>query len=103
MKRMLGVGTVLAGALALGSVGAARADEPGGAAGAVVGEVAAQDPAITAKIRNELLASDLRRLNIDVGTSGGVVTLTGTVSSDSQRRLAVDMARHTGGVTRVDD
>jgi len=106
MRRMLAVGTVLAGALALGSGGGARADEPaaGGQASGVAGEAAVQDGAITTKIRNQLLAStDLRRLNIAVDTSGGVVTLTGTVSSDAQRRMAVDMARHTGGVTRVDD
>jgi hyperosmotically inducible protein len=100
---MLGVGTVLAGALALGT-GAARADEPAAAGQASADLATVQDGAITTKIRNQLLAStDLRHLNIAVGTNDGVVTLTGTVSSDAQRRMAVDMARHTGGVTRVDD
>ena len=105
MRRMLAVGTLMAAALAVCGV-AASADER--AAGAqtseVAGEAAVQDVAITTTIKNELLASaELGRLGISVGTSHGVVTLTGTVPSDGERRLAVDLARRTHGVSRVDD
>jgi osmotically-inducible protein OsmY len=57
------------------------------------------DGAVTAKIKTQLLANtDLRSADIKVSTTTGVVTLTGTVSSHELRALAVDLARHTGGV-----
>jgi osmotically-inducible protein OsmY len=63
-----------------------------------------EDSAITTKVKTEILANtDLRRSDITVMTNNGVVTLTGTVPSQELRRLAVDLARHTGGVTRVED
>jgi hyperosmotically inducible protein len=62
------------------------------------------DSAITTKIKGQLLANtDLRKADISVSTNNGVVTLTGTVPSGELRQLAVDLARHTGGVLRVDD
>ena len=62
------------------------------------------DGAITAKIKGQLFANtDLRQADISVSTNNGVVTLTGTVPSSELRQLAVDLARHTGGVLRVDD
>jgi osmotically-inducible protein OsmY len=62
------------------------------------------DSAITAKIKGQLLANtDLRKADVSVGTNNGVVTLTGTVPSVELRQLAVDLARHTRGVLRVDD
>jgi hyperosmotically inducible protein len=63
-----------------------------------------EDSAITTKVKTEILANtDLRRADISVATDNGVVTLTGTVPSQEMRRLAVDLARHTGGVDRVED
>ena len=41
--------------------------------------------------------------DIAVTASNGVVTLTGAVASEELRRLAIDLARHTGGVVRIDD
>jgi osmotically-inducible protein OsmY len=62
------------------------------------------DTAITTKIKSQLLANtDLRKADVSVSTNNGVVTLTGTVPSAELRQLAVDLARHTGGVLRVDD
>jgi osmotically-inducible protein OsmY len=62
------------------------------------------DGAITAKIKSQFLANtDLRSEDVSVSTNNGVVTLSGTFASDELRRLAVDLARHTGGVARVDD
>jgi hyperosmotically inducible periplasmic protein len=63
-----------------------------------------EDSAITTKIKSQLLANtDLRHADISVTTNNGVVTMSGAVPSDELRRLAVDLARHTGGVNRVDD
>ncbi len=62
------------------------------------------DSAITTKIKGQFLANtDLRKTDISVTTNNGVVTLAGTVPSVELRQLAVDLARHTGGVLRVDD
>jgi osmotically-inducible protein OsmY len=62
------------------------------------------DSAITTKIKGQLLANtDLRRADISVSTNNGVVTLTGTVPSVELRQRAIDLARQTGGVMRVDD
>ena len=62
------------------------------------------DGAVTAKIKAQFLANtDLRAAEITVSTNNGVVTLSGTVPSHELRALAVDLARHTGGVVRVDD
>jgi hyperosmotically inducible protein len=67
-------------------------------------KAAIDDTSITTKIKSQYLANtDLRHANVAVATDSGVVTLTGTVPSEDLRRLAVDLARHTGGVTQVDD
>src|SRR5262245_32807765 len=64
---------------------------------------AVKDSSITTKIKTQFFANtDLRRAAISVSTNNGVVTLTGTVPSAELRDLAVDLARHTGGVLRVD-
>ena len=62
------------------------------------------DGAITTKLKAQYLANtDLRQADIAVSTNNGVVTLTGTVSSPELRQLAIDLARHTGGVIRVEN
>jgi osmotically-inducible protein OsmY len=62
------------------------------------------DSAITTKIKGQLLANTaLRKADISVNTNNGVVTLTGTAQSVELRQMAVDLARHTGGVIRVDN
>jgi hyperosmotically inducible protein len=65
---------------------------------------AVTDGAVTTKIKAQFLANTaLRHADIAVTTNNGVVTLSGTVPSAELRQLAVDLARHTGGVARVDD
>jgi hyperosmotically inducible protein len=65
---------------------------------------AVTDSGITTEIKTQFLANTtLRHANISVDTNNGVVTLKGTVPSLDVRRLAIDLARHTGGVKRVDD
>ena len=64
--------------------------------------VAAGDAAITAAVKSKFLAdSAVSGLKIDVDTSNGIVTLTGSVSSRAEADRAVTMARATEGVTRV--
>jgi hyperosmotically inducible protein len=78
---------------------AVRAAEKASAAAGQVGE-----SALTAKINSKMALDDqvnARAINVD--TSGSVVTLTGVVSSPSQRDRAVRLARETDGITRVID
>jgi osmotically-inducible protein OsmY len=63
-----------------------------------------EDAWITAKIQSKyFLDADVKGRDIDVDTDGGVVTLSGTVADPTQRRQAVDIARNTDGVRRVED
>jgi osmotically-inducible protein OsmY len=60
---------------------------------------------ITTKIQAQYFAdADVKPWNIDVTTSsGGVVTLDGTVENPEAKNEAVRIARETEGVTRVED
>jgi hyperosmotically inducible protein len=69
-----------------------------------VPDVANSDPWITAKIHSKYFVDpDVKALDVDVATSGGIVTLTGTVDNELQRRHAVAIARSTDGVRDVRD
>lgn len=83
-------------------------------AGAKIGEATAkaadqakdaiQQGAVTAKIKSKMLLDDLvKARNIHVETNGTVVTLTGTVDSEAERKRAVELAKETEGVTSVVD
>ena len=62
------------------------------------------DSAITTSLKTKFLAdSTVRSADISVDTNNGVVTLSGTAPSQPAHKLAVDMARSTDGVRRVDD
>ena len=59
---------------------------------------------LTAKIKAKMALDDsVKALNIDVDTSGSVVTLSGVVDNEDQRKRAVQLAKETAGVTQVDD
>ena len=84
------------------------------ARGAELGEKAAtaankaqetlKEAAITTKIKAKMTLDDsVKARSIDVSTTGGVVTLGGTVESVAERNRAVALARETDGVTRVVD
>jgi osmotically-inducible protein OsmY len=45
----------------------------------------------------------VKAANIHVETRGSVVTLTGRVSNDEERRRAIQLARETDGVSSVVD
>jgi hyperosmotically inducible periplasmic protein len=62
------------------------------------------DAELTTKIRSKMALDDtVRSRTIGVSTTGGVVTLTGTVGSATEHVQAVRLARDTKGVTRVVD
>jgi hyperosmotically inducible protein len=62
------------------------------------------DTAITAKVEAAILGEPgLRILRIHVNTTKGVVTLTGTVSSQRNRDRAASLARRVDGVRGVHD
>jgi hyperosmotically inducible protein len=65
---------------------------------------AADDTAITAKIKASILAEPgLKSTQIDVETKNATVTLSGTVDSDSLRDRAKQIAMSTDGVKNVVD
>ena len=66
--------------------------------------VTVSDSALTAKIKSKMALDDyVEARAIDVDTSRSIVTLTGVVTSESERDRALNLARETAGVTRVVD
>lgn len=62
------------------------------------------DAWITTKLQSKYyLDEDVRGLNIDVTTNGGVVTLTGKVTGAAERQKALSLAKATDGVKQVID
>ena len=49
------------------------------------------------------LDDSVKAANIDIDTAGSVVTLSGRVGGDDERRRAVQLARETDGVSSVVD
>ena len=63
---------------------------------------AVSDAEITSAVKTRLLADRLvGGLNIDVDTSKGIVTLSGLVSSASEKAHAIELTRRTHGVKNV--
>jgi osmotically-inducible protein OsmY len=76
--------------------GGPNAAEPAG--------IAPPDAWLTAKVQAKyFIDDDVKGRNIDVQTQNGVVTLTGGVASEAERRQAVAIARNTDGVRNVSD
>jgi hyperosmotically inducible protein len=74
------------------------------ATGAARAEQAVAEGSLTAKIKAKMtLDETVKALTIDVDTNGSVVTLSGSVNSDLERKKAVQLARETAGVTSVVD
>jgi hyperosmotically inducible periplasmic protein len=67
-------------------------------------QVVYTDAAITSDIKAKMDASQmLKHSEIDIVTAAGVVTLVGVVPSDFARARAVELAKSTPGVVRVDN
>ena len=63
---------------------------------------AIDDSAVTAKVKSKLATdSQTSAIKISVETRGGVVTLSGTVPTDTEKNKAEQLARSTDGVKRV--
>jgi hyperosmotically inducible protein len=63
---------------------------------------AIDDAAITTKVKSALLADDqVKGTQINVDTSGGNVTLTGTVDTEAQVQRAVEVTKGVSGVQSV--
>ena len=61
-----------------------------------------EDSALTTKVKGALMhAKNLKSMHIDVESTDGVVTLSGTVPSEAQIDQAVDVTKHLKGVTDV--
>jgi hyperosmotically inducible periplasmic protein len=72
-----------------------RARDPGGAV---------TDAALTTAVKSKLLVDPtVGGLKIDVDTRDGVVTLTGNVATSKEESEALQIARRTDGVKRVED
>jgi hyperosmotically inducible protein len=85
------------------SAGTRRAARKAEKAATEVGEMAT-DGWITSKIKTQLMAADgVRASAINVDTTDHIVTLRGHVRSESERKKALSIARHTRGVERVVD
>ena len=105
-----GVQTPVAAEPAAPGIDTQKARETGARVGETVAVGAAQaqdalnDGAVTAKIKSKMALDDtVKALSIDVDTDNGVVTLSGTVTSQAERTKAVQLARETDGVTSVVD
>ena len=62
------------------------------------------DAAVTAKVKTKIASDpELNPFDIDVDTLDGVVTLRGRVSSREKAQEAEKLARHTEGVSRVEN
>jgi len=98
MKHAFSGSWVLAGVLILGLAGCASSGT-GQKTGAYV-----DDSWITTKVKSEMIAnSDVKAHNINVDTTKGVVTLTGTAKTWQESNKAAEIARGIKGVTGVEN
>lgn len=71
---------------------------------AFVAACSASDPGVTTAVKSKLAADDtVKAYQIDVDTTDGVVTLSGAVETQMAKDRAIQLARETDGVTRVED
>ena len=93
-----------------GAPGSERAREVGAdigartAAAADATRRAVEDGTLTTKIKAKMALDDsVKALDLDVDTSNGVVTVSGTVRTEAERTRALALARETEGVKQVVD
>jgi hyperosmotically inducible protein len=87
--------------IALLSALPACASSGGGSGGRAI-SASVDDASITARVKTTLLNdSQLNATKIDISTSNGVVTMTGSVRSQSEQERAIQLARQVNGVRDV--
>jgi hyperosmotically inducible protein len=65
---------------------------------------AVEDGALTAKIKSKMALDDyVKARDIDVDSSDGLVTLTGTLHSEAEHERAVKLTLETAGVRTIID
>lgn len=79
------------------------APQPGPPPGAAPGTVAANDDAITSAVRMKLASKPDVASSVAVDTRAGVVTLSGSVPTQTQKEEIIQIARDTQGVQKVED
>jgi hyperosmotically inducible protein len=90
--------TVAPASASSGGVGGALSEAAGKVAEAV------DDAAITTAVKAKLIGDrQVSGTKIDVDTKDGIVTLKGTVKSDEEKSKAIQIARDTKGVQRVEE
>ncbi len=94
----------------LPEVDTAKARERGAAIGEKVATSANEaqralaEITLQGKIKSKMALDDMvKAADINVDSANGVVTLTGYVNSEAERKRAVQLARETNGVTSVTD
>jgi hyperosmotically inducible periplasmic protein len=97
-------------AVATTGVDAARAREIGAQVKDRTADAAQQtrkvisDSSLTAKIKAKMALDDhVKAFDLNVDTSGGVVTVSGRVRTDAERQRALQLARDTEGIAKVVD
>jgi len=76
----------------------------GGCSSMQPAKVQLDDAEITAAVKAKLAADpDVAAVQVDVNTNESVVTLTGRVKTAEERMRAVQIARETNGVKKVND
>ncbi len=87
---------------AIGTIYAASADAPTAKSDGVVAAVS--DTAITAKVKAKLMGkASLKKSDVEVTTTNGVVTLNGAAASSSAKSAAEAMTKSVEGVKSVDN
>ncbi len=94
-------------------VGAKAAEKTGEALGTAADKTkeaasktadAASDTWVTTKVKTKLVRDKaLKGSKVDVSTTGGIVTLSGTVTSEAAKKRAISLAKATKGVREVED
>lgn len=94
MKNVFKGSLLLTGALLLGLAGCANTGQKSG--------TYMDDSVITSKVKTEMTTDkEVKAHNINVNTTGGIVTLTGTAATTQEREKAVQIARGVAGVKSV--
>src|SRR5439155_24243590 len=99
-RQITSLALALALAFGIAACGGATASAPRTSGAAAMGST--EDATITARVKTVLLNdTQLNATRIDIVTSNGVVTMSGTVRSKAEEQRAIQLARQVSGVKDV--